>query len=465
MAQSLIFLAALCNLFLGTFLFVKSKNNIQRQFSFVVFVITIWNLVNLQYFMKPEYPFVNFSYAAGSLVVSSIFLWVLSYAKIHLSIIQKVCFFIIVASVFISSLIPDAVILQNIVVKDYGFEIGIGRFFLFFAILVTAQLLVLIGVLLKHLRNTTGIVRLQTKYIFLGFTVPAIFVILVDFILPYFSYTQFSSFDMLSTLVFALAISYAIFRYRFFDIQLVIKEGLTHFISLAALLAFYVYLLLLSRDFVSQEYNWSEQATTIVLVLIIATTFEPLRRITTKLVHTVFISREKNAQEKVNRLQLLFGSTVQFETLIEKSLSALESFLSVKQSNFMYRDLAAQKMTAARKLDPQLDIEGAGYAYLTHKPEILVTEEIPYRMEEVGADEREQLQKIQPELQQAGISMVVPIGEPGELFGLFLFGQKARSAAFTEDNIKYIKELQPHMTSAIANALMYKQAMERIGRK
>ena len=60
--------------------------------------------------------------------------------------------------------------------------------------------------------------------------------------------------------------------------------------------------------------------------------------------------------------------------------------------------------------------------------------------------------------------MVVPIGESGELFGLFVFGQKERSKAFTEDNIRYIKALQPQLTGAIANALMYKMAMERIQR-
>jgi len=62
------------------------------------------------------------------------------------------------------------------------------------------------------------------------------------------------------------------------------------------------------------------------------------------------------------------------------------------------------------------------------------------------------------------VACFLTIREKGELVGAFFFGQKKKKEAFTSDNVEYLSRMQFPMTNAIANALLYKQAVERIGK-
>ena len=93
-----------------------------------------------------------------------------------------------------------------------------------------------------------------------------------------------------------------------------------------------------------------------------------------------------------------------------------------------------------------------------------MTEEIPYLIEEQGNGEREVLQSVEKKLKALNVGLVLPIGEKGELVGAFFFGQKKKKEAFTSDNVEYLTRMQFPMTNAIANALLYKQAVERISK-
>ena len=111
-----------------------------------------------------------------------------------------------------------------------------------------------------------------------------------------------------------------------------------------------------------------------------------------------------------------------------------------------------------------LSTSDAIYHYLRDNPLIIVTEEIPYLIDDVGQGDTFVLRGIESKLKEMDIGLVWPIGEPGELIGLFLFSKKAKKEAFTTDNIEYLSNLHPQMIGAIANALLYKQAVERIGK-
>ncbi len=464
MYTSTLLLTAVVNTILAILISQKARTKNQKYFAAVTFLISFWVFSNFFYNLFPRYPMVNLSYAVGALVVIAILAWAMQYTRVPFTVAKKLLLLLALVVPVASVFIKNAVIISDDIERvSYGYNVHEGSYFFIFAVPVVIALLTIIMVLTRSLRQSNGLKKLQTAYVLLGLGVPAVLIIIIDFILPYLGIDTLASFDSILTLLFVIFVSYAIFRYRFVDIRIALSRSAVHFITLAFTLSLYVYLLLLSRDFVTGEYGWSEQTTTIVLVLIIALTFEPLRRSVFHFIHEIFVSREKNAQEEARKMRLLLSTNVQFDSLIEKSLHALQSFFGVSDSNFMYRDPATQEMRAVRNDKTKLPTDGSTYAYLVHSPEIIITEEIPYRLEEAAGGTREQLEKIKSELQQHGIGMVVPIGEPGELFGLFVFGQKEKSEAYTADNIQYIKALQPHMTGAIANALMYKQAMARIG--
>ncbi|MBU0597633.1 hypothetical protein KKF61_01400, partial [Patescibacteria group bacterium] len=76
MIEALIFITGILNLVLGFVILKKSKNIVQKNFSYVAILISIWNFVNFIYYLNPIYPYINLSYSFGAIVVTSILLWV-----------------------------------------------------------------------------------------------------------------------------------------------------------------------------------------------------------------------------------------------------------------------------------------------------------------------------------------------------------------------------------------------------
>lgn len=61
MIEALIFITGILNLVLGFVILKKSKNIVQKNFSYVAILISIWNFVNFIYYLNPIYPYINLS--------------------------------------------------------------------------------------------------------------------------------------------------------------------------------------------------------------------------------------------------------------------------------------------------------------------------------------------------------------------------------------------------------------------
>ncbi|MFA5135404.1 MAG: hypothetical protein WC505_06500 [Patescibacteria group bacterium] len=183
------------------------------------------------------------------------------------------------------------------------------------------------------------------------------------------------------------------------------------------------------------------------------------------MIDRVFYARKKSAQEEAHKLRIVLSSSVQFDQLIKKVILLLADFLEVQDIQFIWLNKRNGKLENYYKEDKRIELEPTDsvFQYLREHLGVLITEEIPYRADEEENGEKQLLLDAEATLQKLGVSMVLPIGEKGELIGAFTFGRKKKNEAYTSDNVEYLSRLQFQMTNAIANALLYKQAVERIG--
>jgi len=461
--NNIILLAGILSLILGVVVFIRSKNQVQRTFSYLIFIITIWDFTNYYYNLNPSYPFVNLSYSTGAILITVIFFWVANYCNINLKRITKliVIFFGIVLT--IGSLIPELFIKQEISLSAYGFNVEPTSFFIFYALPASLILFATILMLSIKLKNSTGLQRLQLTYVILGFTIPIVLVVIIDFILPFFGIYSLASLDATTSLIFAGFISYAILKYRFMDIKVVVKKGLLHFTSVVILFFIYFYLLFDLKNRLNKSMGWSEQTALIVVILVIVLTIEPLRKLILKVIDKIFYSEDKKTKQQTEKLELTLNSTTQFDKLINTIENSLKSYLTTSSVNFIWLNKQTGKLESYKgNQNIVLESTGPVFQYLKSNPKVIVTEEIPYIIEEMSNGEKELLQKVEKKLKSLKVAMVLPIGEPGELVGAFLFDKKRKNNAFTSEDIDYITNLQPQMTGAIANAVFYKQAVDRI---
>ncbi|MBU0963875.1 hypothetical protein KKC06_02445 [Patescibacteria group bacterium] len=464
MIEALIFITGILNLVLGFVILKKSKNIVQKNFSYVAILISIWNFVNFIYYLNPIYPYINLSYSFGAIVVTSILLWVGQYLKNKYITSSKILFFIITVILFVLPLLPDIIIINDFNSFVVGFDIKIGPWFLLFAIPISFELIWLSYLLFRSWKKESGLKKVQLSYVLLSFSIPAFFIVVFDFVLPFFGNSYLASFDTLTTLIFVSMIAYSILRYRFFDIKVVIRKGIIHFTSLAIILFLYIYLLIFSQKLFIEKYNWSEQTTTIILVLLIVITIEPLRRALIRVVDKVFYSKQKDVEEEASELKSIMSSSLQLDQLLKKIVTEFKAYLAVSDIQFIWHNKQTGNLENYYKNERRISFSSNNplFQYLQNNSKLLVTEEIPYLIEEKENGEVQLLKEIEYELKQLKVGLVLPIGERGEIIGLLLFNKKENNEAFTADDIHYLSRMQSQMTGAIANALLYKQAVERI---
>ena len=460
----------LANLSLGLFVWLKGRKKKTNIWFFVLTIgVSLWpiaNYLSLQDFDKNTVLFWMRVVMSLAVMQGMFFLFfIISFTKQKIQIKNRlyIYYLIVVILTIIISFSP-------LLFSDVKFENNnripvVSSGLLLFVLVSIGSIAGGLTLLLRYYNKEVGITKLQSKYILIGVFVMFILLIIFNFgLVVVFHISSFVNLGPLFILPFTILTSYAILKYRLMDIRVVVRKGVVHFISIAIILFLFVYLLFFIQRFLVDQYQWNEQSSLIILVLFIALTIEPLRQFLSTVVDKVFYSKQKNTREQAKRLKLVLLSSLKFDQLINKVKTELQFFLEVKDIQFIWHNRQSGNLENYFQDDKKVSFgpTDALFHYLREHPDILVTEEIPYMMEEASNGEKEMLRTIEKKLKELNVGLVWPIGEKGELIGAFFLSQKAKKEAFTSDNVRYLSEMQFPMTNAIANALLYKQAVERI---
>ncbi len=470
--KSLYFIFILINFIVAFFVLIKGKRKkIKWSFFILILILNGWLATNYLAYFTGDIPgtriFGYVTFLFGTLIMPSFLLFCLNF-PFSSPINRWIKFLLTIPPLLFCYLSFTNLFLKNQIIGSDGIAIPVyGDYHFIFGIYIFYYLFLSFRLLIQKYSKSEPIEKVKLTYIIISFGVASFLGVLADIILPIFIENSRSYWGSLGTILISIAFAYSILRHRFMDISVVIRKGFIHFISIAGILFLYIYLLLFFQKHLTEQYGWSDQTLTIALILVIVSTIEPLRRFLYKNIQKGFDSKEKSAKEEESKMQMILLSSMQFDKLIQKVNMQLTDFLEIENIRFILLNQKTGKLENYNSKDPAISWDSIHPVsqYFREHPEVLITEEIPYRIEELENGEKESLLAVEKELKGLRIGMVIPIGEKGELVGAFLLGRKKEKAAFTSDNVEYLSKLQFQMTNAIANALLYKQAVERIAKE
>jgi len=468
------------NLLLGFFVWWRGRGKLHLSFLILSFSISFWILSSWQAGVEREnslLPLVweRVSFSAAALIASSLLYFILTLIQKKLSLLSRIITLYLIPAFFVIISLTKYVV-ESAEKSSLGYEPTYGIFWYFYTIYFLIYIVVTLFILIKKYKNSSGILKLRMKYLLAGLIISAGLGTLSNLIIPFlisinilqnsdlfqfiFHFGHFASIILISFT------AYAILRYRLMDIKFVIRKSIVYLVSMVIILFIYVNLLIFSQRNLVEKYNWNDQISSFALILVIVFTIEPLRKLLYKIVNTIFYSKQKSAKIEEYKLRLILSSSLQFNSLIRKVEKELLSFLELENIKFVWYNKTSgnlenyfdiKKEVVSRQSDPL-------FQYLNTHSDILVTDEIPYILDEISNGENEILTKVGDRLKELKVGLVWPIGEKEELIGAFFLGQKVNREAFTSNNIRYLSNIQLQMTEAVANALLYKQAVERIGK-
>lgn len=319
---------------------------------------------------------------------------------------------------------------------------GIGLF----SLVSTLFSILAVYTLIKKLRKSTGFEKEQFRYVMLGILL-MLGLIIVTVLLPviFFKVNIFVTFIPVYTLVFLAMTTYAILKHRLLDIRLVVARTVS-FTLLVTVIGFLYALLFafLSSIFIGVTFELRVIAIFTLLTLLMAFSFQPIRRILEKITDKVLYKDKYDTSKLLYDLALVMASTLRLEDLTHQLLKTLLSQMRISRGAFI--------MTERGRI---YDVAHEGYDVVPELSEqevnILVTLDQVIILEDIAEGNVKNI------LKKLDLSMVIPLHTGGEDIVLLSLGEKLSGDIYTSEDIRVLEILAPEAAVAIQNAKAYEE--------
>lgn len=252
----------------------------------------------------------------------------------------------------------------------------------------------------------------------------------------------------LSALVFCIGIFFGIFKHKLFDVRLIVARSVGYSLSILTLalvyfLIAYVLSLVFFKGGVTSGVSLSP--VNIILALILAFVFQPVKRFFDKITNFLFYRDEYNTEEFFARLTRKLSTMTDLMTLLTYASTEISKTLKASHGAFLiYREEASAIYISderRRKMPTQDMAELDTYVKLNGDNAILA-----YFLE---GKSQYGLKRM---LMSHKIALVLPIMKEKEITGYLFLGEHL-STRYTPRDIRALETIADELSIAIQNAL------------
>lgn len=423
----------------------------------LVFIL-IWQLtqmISLSMSGTGALYMVRFSLAVANFMTPSLLLFALLFPKGMTLSHQRRLWLVFVPALilFPLSFSPDMV--SSVYYQETVQYLKTGTIYNLQTIYTVLYTFAMVVILLFKATRRTGNERSATVLIAIGLLVP----LLVGAALNYLTLDGSSLILYLypaSFFVMAAIISYAMFKYRLFDIKLAAVRSLAYILSLLAMTGIYFLLAYAASIFVFKDHittGVSLSPINITLALILAFIFQPLKKFFDKVTNDIFYHDAYSRDAFFARLSGLLTSTTNLRSLLETASNEVATTLKAEQVFFYLHYVNEKKhhMTAGTSQHASLPAYDAHMLdeYLgTVNHQILVTDFL--------SDKDESIRRM---LRSHRVALVMPLRQGKDIIGYLFLGEH-RSGTYTKYDLETILTTSNELVIAIQNALSLHEVKE-----
>ncbi|HSW98327.1 MAG TPA: ATP-binding protein [Candidatus Saccharimonadales bacterium] len=301
---------------------------------------------------------------------------------------------------------------------------------------------------LQKTRDTSA--KRQLDIVVWGLTLFTVLGLLTNLILPaVFSSAWPSQFAPVGGLAMAFAFYYAIGRYKLFDIRTAVVRSTAYAFLGTTVAVGFVFLADTSGTFVTafRHHRDLQQLFNALLVLVIAVSFQPLKRLFDRLTNRFFFRDVYDTQDVVDHLNAILISTVDMhrmltlcETLLTDKLKLEFTFIGVFTDKDRMRIMSSQRaMVLHQYADISKDI--------FDRPEKVVS----------LRDIRPEMRSVRTLFEEKNVSAVGKMTSHDDVVGFIVFGNKKNDMPLTSQDLAVLSIAADQIAIAAQNVLRFTQ--------
>lgn len=320
-------------------------------------------------------------------------------------------------------------------------------FAFYFALLMTHGLYFLI----KNRFKAGLVIKKQIDHIFVGTGLAALFSLLFSVVLPLFGAHQFYYIGVNSSALFALLTTYALFRYRFFDIQISFFRAFIDLIRLFVTGSVFsiLYFILLN----SVKIDFSETMNIFYFLVFIGLTAPFIFRLVNEVVSSFLIDPVGDIQKSEDKIADILQSSRDLSILLTRLSKEIDKVIDFKEIFFYLSkkgnsDVFYQVFPAGERLifakDSQL------INFFKKERQMAISAEIDY----INKDDL-----LQKELKNKQIDISLPIFYNQQLLGFVLIDNDNRLLSIQQLN--FLQHINKYLDIAVGSLLLHQQDLVR----
>jgi signal transduction histidine kinase len=326
-------------------------------------------------------------------------------------------------------------------------------------------------VLIKKYIESTGLLKLQIKYLAIALTLGFIagtFEWFLWFKIPIPPYPHI----LLSVSMFLAA--YLIFRYRLMDLKVVAKNILLYF-GLAVFLYAIFYITTLFYDkFFGGVFTISAYLVGIIISPVVAIILYYSTGFLSDFINKYFFTSLYNYQQIIKQTAQELGRYTDLNNIADIIIGTIEKTLSPKSAALLFVDSKNDNTNNGKKCFVVIKTNGFNEKeisriesglfsrYFEKRQDILVKDELNELIERtINENDKKMLISLKDEMQKYDIVICVPLINNGLLSGTIVLGETLNKDSYTKEDFIFLETLSHQAQIAIDNSSLYRELEDK----
>jgi signal transduction histidine kinase len=334
------------------------------------------------------------------------------------------------------------------------YTINFGPFVSVYAVGLFYMVAMVAYSILYSMKHLTGRQKQQVRTIRNGLMVSLPLVVMFSFVLPLitgdFSYTEFG---IAPLILLVIALYYSVIKHSLFDIRLAaVRSGayLLTLITLSVVYYFLAYILSITLFGGETSTDVSINPVNVLLALILAFIFQPIKKFFDKITNKVFYRDRYNNYDFFTKLNRVFISSSDLRVLLQKAALEISRTLKAEQAFFFVyinEDHHVSSGTQSHTILPVKDVRALDEFVHQTKSDIIVESLLPPHSH------------IRRLMLSHKTAIILPLVRGVDIIGYFALGEH-QGRGYVENDVKVLRTIADELIIAIQNARSIEEIKE-----
>ncbi|RLC37965.1 hypothetical protein DRH27_03415 [Candidatus Falkowbacteria bacterium] len=459
----IILISALINLFLGITVYLKGRDKTINKVYFVLAAsVFYWGVSMVLYravaTIEMSVLFCRILYTAPIFIVGS-FLYFSYIFPSSIKQVKKVVTLIIIILSFLFfylSLFTNSIVNDVILRIDKEKIINFGAAYFLYSIYISGFFVWGYVNLIKKRIRSSGIVRAQLTYVFLGTFIASTLGMVTNLTLPTFGYFEFNWAGQILSLFMVVFIAYAIIRHRLMDIKMVMRRYSVYTVSLATIIILLFSLGWTLNKLFPEFIFWND---TIILIFAI-TIFPAVKNYFYKTANKYFFSSLYDSREVIAGISDKLRRTLDVNIIFDYIFETINDAFHVKSFGILrYREgkdvyVAQYNKGFNIKWQQEFKSNKELHEIYIKKNQTLILEEA--RSKYYNNKTKDTIDM----LTGLNIDILTPLNVKDKTVGLLALGPKESGDMYNDEDLQVLEIIGAQAAIAIENALLFEETKQ-----